>query len=68
MILWRKENLVVNGKLLEVKIKRDLFWKSQRMSLESTLNIHVLCHVDGAICKTEKSILTHLLEKEVQST
>lgn len=75
-----KRKMIMNGKLIEVKMQRDLFGKLLRISLESTLNIDIvlsypltpiplsLCHADGAICKTEKSVLTHLLEKEIQST
>ena len=67
----------VSGKIVEMRMQRDLFGHPLRISLEKTLDIDKvlscpltpipfsLCHVDGSICKTDKSALFKLLEKLV---
>lgn len=58
-------------------MQRDLFGQLLRISLEKSLDIDKvlmypltpmpfsLCHADGSICKTDKSILVKILEKRV---
>lgn len=74
-----KKKMNVNGKMIEVRMQRDLFGKLLRISLEKTLNIDKVltyplipiplsfCHLEGTICKTDKSVLLHILEKEVEN-
>lgn len=74
-----KQKLKISGKLVEVKMQRDIFGQLLRISLEKTLDIDkvlsypltpiplALCHADGIICKTNKSVLMKLLEKKITS-
>lgn len=60
-------------------MQRDLFGQLFSLSLEQTLNIDkvlaypltpvplALCHTDGTICKTDKSVLLKVLQKEIDS-
>lgn len=54
------------GQLLHISLKKDL-------DLEKVLTYPLtpvplsMCHLDGSICKTDKSALMKLLEREVQS-
>lgn len=62
-----KKKIKVNNKVLEVRIRRDLFSRILRISIEGrsdidkilsypiTLIPKSLCHVDGKIFKTDKS-------------
>lgn len=66
------------GKVIEIKMQRNLFGKLLRLSLEKNLDLNSvlsypltpiplsLCHVDGAICKTDKSVLFKVLENEIK--
>ncbi|CAF4952709.1 unnamed protein product [Pieris macdunnoughi] len=74
-----KKKLAISGKLIEVRMQRDLFAQLLLISLEQTLNIDkvlsypltpvplAMCHADGIICKTDKSVLLKILEKETDS-
>ena len=60
-------------------MQRDLFGQLLSISLKKTLDIDkvlsypltpvplALCHLDGSICKTDKSCLLRLLEKGISS-
>lgn len=73
-----KKKVSMNGKIVEIKMQRNLFGKLLRLSLEKNLDIEStlsypltaiplsLCHMDGAICKTDKSVLFKILEKEIK--
>ena len=64
-----KKKVSVAGKIIELRMQRDLFGHVLRISLEKTLDIDKvltypltpipfsLCYVDGFICKTDKSAL-----------
>lgn len=74
-----KKKCSISGKLVEVRMERDLFGQLLRISLEKKLDIDKilshpltpmsLCfsHVDGTLCKTDKSTLLKELEKQIQS-
>ncbi|GBP29521.1 hypothetical protein EVAR_93318_1 [Eumeta japonica] len=74
-----KQKIYVAGKSLAIRMQRDLFGQLFSLSLEQTLNIDkvlaypltpvplALCHIDGTICKTDKSVLLKILEKEIDS-
>lgn len=74
-----KRKLAISGKLIDVRMKRDLFAQLLLISLEQTLNIDkvlsypltpvplAMCHAVGIICKTDKSVLLKILEKETDS-
>ncbi|KAL4718512.1 hypothetical protein ACJJTC_002715 [Scirpophaga incertulas] len=74
-----KQKMSVAGKLLSIQMQRDLFGQLFSLSLEQTLNVDkvlaypltpvplALCHIDGTICKTDKSALLKMLEKEIDS-
>lgn len=56
----------VSGKLVEVRMQRDLFGQLLLVALEETLDIDKvlsytaplpMCHVEGGMCKTGKSVL-----------
>ena len=72
-----KKKLSVTGKVVEIHMQRDLFGQLLRISLEKSLDIEKilsfpltpvpfsLCHADGSICKTDKSVLLKILEKRM---
>lgn len=74
-MLKRKKINIVNGKVIEVCMQRDLFRQLLSISLKRTLDIDKvlkypltpislsLCHLDGTMCKTDKSALLKLLER-----
>ncbi|CAH1645610.1 unnamed protein product [Spodoptera littoralis] len=74
-----KQTMSVAGKLLSIQMQRDLFGQLFSLSLEHTLNVDkvlaypltpvplALCHIDGTICKTDKSALLKMLQKEIDS-
>lgn len=73
----KKKNVRVGGKIQEVKIQRDLFGRMLGISMDYKIDISKIlsypitsvplsmCHLDGTICKTDKSALLKCLEKEV---
>lgn len=75
----KKKKVKVADKLVEVRLQRDLFGQLLVVALEKKIDIDKiltypltpipfsLCHLDGSICKTEKSALMKLLEKEIDS-
>lgn len=74
-----KKKVSIAGKVLELRMQRDLFGHLLYISLEKQLDIEKIltypltpvtlstCHLDGSICKTDKSVLMRFLEREVQS-
>lgn len=76
----RKKNVNVGGKIQEDRMQRDLFGQllvislEQKVDLEKILSFPLtpmplsMCHVDATICKTDKSVLTKLLEKRIESS
>lgn len=68
----------VGGKVLEVRTQRDLFGRMLGISIDHKVDIAKIlsypitpvplsmCHFDGGICKTQKSVLMKSLEKGVQ--
>lgn len=73
----KKKKLAMGGKVHEVRMQRDLFGHLLAVSLEKKIDLAKIltypltpmpmpwCHVDGAICKTNKSTLMKALVKEV---
>ena len=71
--------MVVNNKVQEVRLQRDLFGRMFVISKEQNVDIvkiltysltpvsMILCNVDGTICKTEKSALIKYLKVESSS-
>ncbi|KYN03439.1 hypothetical protein ALC62_05715 [Cyphomyrmex costatus] len=74
-----KKKVTVARKETELRMQRDLFGQLLHISLKKELDLHKvlaypltpvplsLCHLDGSICKTQKSALMTLLEKYVNS-
>nr|XP_037875934.1 uncharacterized protein LOC105842686 isoform X2 [Bombyx mori] len=74
----KKKKVQVGGKIQEIKIQRDLFGRMLGISMDFNVDISKIlsypitsvplsmCHLDDAICKTDKSALMKCLEKEVQ--
>lgn len=74
-----KQKISIAGKRIAIQMQRDLFGQLFSLSLEQTLNIDkvlaypltpvplALCHIDGTICKTDKSVLLKVLQKEIDS-
>ncbi|GFW80337.1 hypothetical protein TNCV_2944701 [Trichonephila clavipes] len=74
----KKRKVKVGGKIQEIKIQRDLFGRMLGISMDYNVDISnilsypitsvplSMCHLDGTICKTNKSDLMKCLEKEVQ--
>lgn len=72
-----KQKMSVAGKSVAIQMQRDLFGQLFSLSLQETLNIDrvlaypltpvplALCHMDGTICKTDKSTLMKILQKEI---
>ncbi|XP_067618035.1 uncharacterized protein [Eurosta solidaginis] len=72
----QKKKMPVSGKVVEVRMERDLFGQLLSVSLQQTLDIDKvltypltpvpfpLCHLDITICTTAKSALLKLLEKK----
>lgn len=80
--MQKKKNITLAGKVTEVRLQRDLFAQLLCISLEKELAIDKvlmypltpvpfsMCHIDGTICKTNKSttllkILEHYSDNEV---
>ncbi|CAG9773592.1 unnamed protein product [Ceutorhynchus assimilis] len=75
----KKKKVTVAGKVQEVRKQRDLFGRLLGLSFEQQINIEKvftypltpvplsLCHIDGNICKTNKSILMKCLEQKIES-
>lgn len=71
-----RKKMVVNNKVQEVRLQRDLFGRMLAISKDQNANIEkiltypltpvsmALCNLDGTICKTEKSALTKCLKVE----
>lgn len=67
----------ISGKVVEVRMQRDLFGRLLGISLENSIDVAKilsypltpvllsLCHIDGTICKTDKSALLKVLESKI---
>lgn len=73
-----RQKISVSGKLVAVQMQRDLFGQLLALSLEQKLDLDKIltypltpvphaCHIDGVICKTDKSVLLKMLEKEIDT-
>ena len=74
----KKKKIKIGGKIQEVKIQKDLFGRMLGISLDYKIDFAKIlsypitsvplsmCHLDGTICKTDKSALLKGLEKEVE--
>lgn len=73
------KNVKINGKVREVKIQRDVFGRLLYASLQNKIDIEKalsyplapipfsLCHTNGTICKTPKSVvINELLEYQTE--
>lgn len=75
----KKNKIKVAGKDVELRMQCDFFGQLLQISLQKTLDLDKvltyqltpvplsMCHLDGSICKTDKSVLLKLLEREVKS-
>lgn len=73
----KKKKVVVNGKIQELRMQRDLFGRLLAVSLEQHIDLEKvlsfpltpvplsLCHLDGTMCKTDKSVLLKCLENTI---
>lgn len=76
--LEKKKKIQIGGAIEEVKFQRDLFGRMLGISMDYNVDISKIlsypitdvplsmCHLNGTICKTDKSALMKCLEKEVQ--
>lgn len=70
--------MTIGGKVHEVKLQRDLFGRLLALSLDTSIDLEKvlcypitpvplsLCHIDGSLNKTDKSVLIHELEKQIK--
>lgn len=73
----KKKSVKIGGKVQEIRLQRDLFGRMLGISMDHNVDVIKilsfpitpvplsLCHLDGAICKTNKSVLTKCLESGV---
>ncbi|KAK5650795.1 hypothetical protein RI129_001824 [Pyrocoelia pectoralis] len=76
--LKKKKAMKIAQKVHEVKLQRDLFGRLLALSLDTNLNLEKvlcfpitpvplsLCHIDGSMNKTTKSVLVQELEKRIE--
>nr|CAH7766891.1 unnamed protein product [Callosobruchus chinensis] len=69
----------VSGKVMELRMQRDLFGQFLCISLRKSLDIDKIltypltpvplsmCHIDGSICKTNKAALLKVLEQQIDT-
>lgn len=74
----KKKTMNIGGKLHEVKLQRDLFSRLLALSLDTNLDFEKvlcfpitpvplsLCHIDGSINKTVKSVFIQELDKKIE--
>lgn len=72
----KKQKITINHKVQEVRMQRDLFGRLLGISMEGATDIEKmfsfpmtpiptsLCHLDGVICKTEKSAMMKILRND----
>lgn len=72
----KKKKIQIGRKVLEVRLQRDLFGRLLSLSLDAQINLEKmlcfpitpiplsLCHIDGSINKTVKSVLVKVLEQQ----
>lgn len=72
----KKKKIQIGRKVLEVRLQRDLFGRLLPLSLDAQINLEKmlrfpitqiplsLCHIDGSINKTVKSVLVKVLEQQ----
>lgn len=75
----KKKKVEIADKVQKIRMQRDLFERLLGISLEQNVDIMkvlsypltsvpmFLCHLDGTICKTDKSNLMKYLDAKVQS-
>lgn len=68
----------IGGKVHEVTLQRDLFGRLLALFLDTSIDLEKvlcfpitpmplsLCHIDGSLNRTDKSVLIHELEKQVE--
>lgn len=76
--LTKKKNIKIGQKVQEVKLQRELFGRLLALSLDTNIDLEKvlcflitpvplsLCHVDGSLNKTVKSVLVSELEKQIE--
>lgn len=76
--LKKKKKKKIVEKVHEVTLQRDLFGRLLALSLDTSIDLEKvlcfpitpmplsLCHIDGSLNKTDKSVLIHELEKQVE--
>lgn len=76
--LTKKKNIKIGQKVQEVKLQRDLFGRLLALSLDTNIDLEKvlcfpitpvplsLCHIDGSLNKTVKSVLVTELEKQIE--
>ena len=73
----KKKKLTLGNKVVELRMQRDLFGRislTHKVDIEKVLLFPLtplptsMCHPDGSICKTDKSQLTKLMEKKLETT
>lgn len=74
----RKKKTKIGGKVQEIRIQRDLFGRMLGISIDHKIDVAKIlsypitpvplsmCHFDGEICKTQKSVLMKSLESGVE--
>ncbi|XP_036317506.1 uncharacterized protein LOC118732487 [Rhagoletis pomonella] len=74
----QKKKMTVSGKVVELRMQRDLFGQFLCISLQKSLDIDKvliypltpvplsMCHMDGSICKTNKAALLKVLEQQIE--
>lgn len=72
----KKKKIQIGRKVLEVRLQRDLFGRLLSLSLDAQIDLEKmlrfpitpiplsLCHIDGSINKTVKSVLVKVLEQQ----
>lgn len=72
----KRQKIIINHKVQEVRMQRDLFGRMLGISMEEATDIEKmfsfpmtpmptsLCHLDGTICKTEKSAMMKILRND----
>ncbi|XP_077263749.1 uncharacterized protein LOC143898274 isoform X3 [Temnothorax americanus] len=76
--LKKKKKMKIGQKIHEVKLQRDLFGRLLALSLDTNIDLEKmlcfpitpvplsLCHIDGSLNKTVKSVLVKELEKKIE--
>nr|CAH7741160.1 unnamed protein product [Callosobruchus chinensis] len=74
----QKKKMSVSGKVMELRMQRDLLGQFLCILLRKSLDIDTIltylltpvplsmCHIDGSICKTNKAALLKVLEQQIE--